>query len=68
MFELRCIYVQGQPKAGDIHTGGQHSNIWQRLQYRAKPADVDEPFDHKNEFGAWMDVPFGGLATPPGDG
>lgn len=67
MVELRWVFVQGAPKAGDISAGSNRSNIWQRLQYRVKPIDVDDPFDHKNEFGEWLDVPIGSLATPPGD-
>lgn len=61
MFELRWIGVQGIPQPGDIAMG---YNTWQRLQFRAKPTNVDEPFDHKNEFGEWIDVPVAPLATP----
>jgi hypothetical protein len=65
MFELRWTIVRGHPKSGDISVG---YNAWQRLQFRAKPTNVDDPFDHKNDFGDWQDVLMATLATPPGDG
>lgn len=58
MVELRWIGVQGTPRPGDISMVG---NLWQRLQFRAKSTDVDGPFDHKNEYGPWVDVPSAGF-------
>ena len=63
MFELRWILIQGAPEPGDINVGG---NLLQQLEYRARPTDVDEPFDHKNAFGDWMPVPLAGLQRKEG--
>jgi hypothetical protein len=51
-FELRWVYVQGEPSCGSICIG---ENIFQKLQIRKREGPRGEDW-----WGDWVDVPVGG--------